>query len=151
MQMESVRLEWSLRFCIFNKLLGDSGLYTLSIQSLSLSVSRSVVPSCLQPHGLQPTRLLCPWDFPGKDTGIGPHLLLQHHNSKASILKPCSSVGKESACSARDLGLIPRLGRCPGERNGNPLQYPCLENLMDRGAWRATVHGVAKCQARLSD
>ena len=47
---------------------------------------------------------------------------------------PCSSVGKESACSAEDLGLIPGLGRSPGERNGYPLQYPCLENLMDRGA-----------------
>ena len=47
------------------------------------------------------------------------------------------SVGKESACSAGDLGSIPQLGRSPGEGNGNPLQYPCLENLMDRGAWWA--------------
>ena len=47
---------------------------------------------------------------------------------------PCSSVGKESACSAGDPGLIPGLGRAPGEGNGNPLQYPCLGNLMDRGA-----------------
>ena len=47
---------------------------------------------------------------------------------------PCSLVGKELACSA-DLGQIPGLGRSPGEGNGNPLQYPCLENLMDRGAW----------------
>ena len=46
----------------------------------------------------------------------------------------CSSVGKESACSAGDLGLVPGLGRFPGEGNGNPLQYPCLENLMDTGA-----------------
>ena len=57
---------------------------------------------------------------------------------------PCSSVGKESACSAGDLGLIPGLGRFPGEGNGNPLQYPCLENLMDRGAWWAAVHGIAE-------
>ena len=64
---------------------------------------------------------------------------------------PCSSVGKESACSAGDPGLIPGLGRYPGEGNGNPLQYPCLENLMDRGAWWAAVHGVAKSWARLSD
>ena len=64
---------------------------------------------------------------------------------------PCSSVGKESACSAGDLGSIPGLGRSPGEANGNPLQYPCLENLMDRGAWWAAVHGVAKSWARLSD
>ena len=45
-----------------------------------------------------------------------------------------------------DLGLIPGLGRSPGERNGNPLQYSCLENPMDRGAWRATIHRVAKSQ-----
>ena len=57
---------------------------------------------------------------------------------------PCSSVGKESACSAGDPGLIPGLGRSPGEGNGNPLQYPCLENLMDRGTWWIAVHGVAK-------
>ena len=43
-----------------------------------------------------------------------------------------------------DAGLIPELGRCPGERNGNPLQYFCLENPMDREAWQATVYGVAK-------
>ena len=47
---------------------------------------------------------------------------------------PCSLVSKESACSAGDPGLIPGLRRSPGEGNGNPLQYPCLENLMDRGA-----------------
>ena len=57
---------------------------------------------------------------------------------------PCSSVGKESACNAGDLGSIPGSGRSPGEGNGNPLQYSCLENLMDRGAWRATVHGVTR-------
>ena len=55
-----------------------------------------------------------------------------------------SSVGKESACNAGDPVLIPGLGRSPGEGNGNPLQYSCLENPMDRGAWRATVHGVTR-------
>ena len=50
-----------------------------------------------------------------------------------------------------DLGLIPGLGRSPGERNGNPFQYSCLENSMDRGAWRATVHGVAKNWPQLSN
>ena len=64
---------------------------------------------------------------------------------------PCSSVSKESACSAGDMGSIPGLGRSPGEGNGNPLQYSSLENLMDRGAWWAAVHGVAKSRARLSD
>ena len=51
---------------------------------------------------------------------------------------------KESACNARDLGLIPGLGRSPGEENGYRLQYSGLENSMDSGAWRAIVHGVAK-------
>ena len=64
---------------------------------------------------------------------------------------PCSSDGKEAACSAGNPGLIPGLGRSPEEGNGNSLQYPCLENLMDRGAWWAAVHGVAKSRARLSD
>ena len=59
----------------------------------------------------------------------------------------CSSVGKESTCSAGDLGLIPGLGRSPGEVSGNPLQYPCLQNLIDRGVWWAAVHGVAKSRA----
>ena len=52
--------------------------------------------------------------------------------------------GKDSACNAEDLGLIPGLGRSPGEGNGHPLQYSCLENSMDRGAWQAIVHGVAE-------
>ena len=54
---------------------------------------------------------------------------------------PCSSVSKESACSAGDPGLIPGSGRSPGEGNDKPLQYSCLENPMDREAWHATVHG----------
>ena len=59
---------------------------------------------------------------------------------------PGSSAGKESASNAGDLGLIPGLERSPGEGNGNPLQYSCLENAMDRGALQATVHGVTKNQ-----
>jgi len=50
----------------------------------------------------------------------------------------------DSACNARDLDLIPGLGRSPGEGNDNPLQYSCLENPMDRGAWQATVHGLTR-------
>ena len=57
---------------------------------------------------------------------------------------PCSSDGEESPCSAGDPGLISGSGRLPGEGNGNPLQYSCLENPMDRGAWWAIVHGVSK-------
>ena len=64
---------------------------------------------------------------------------------------PHSSVGKEAACEAGDQSLIPGSGRSPGEGNGNPLQYYCLANPMDREAWQATVHGVAKSWIRLSD
>ena len=57
---------------------------------------------------------------------------------------PGGSDGKESARNAGDLGLIPELGRFPGEENGYPFQYSCLENSMDKEAWQATVHVVAK-------
>ena len=64
---------------------------------------------------------------------------------------PGSSAVKASACNAGDPGSIPGLGRSPGEGNGNPLQYSCLENPMDGEAWQATVPGVTKSQTRLSD
>ena len=64
---------------------------------------------------------------------------------------PGGSEGKASARNAGDLGSMPGWGRSPGEGNGNPLQYSCLENPMDGEAWWATVHGVAKSQTRLSD
>ena len=57
---------------------------------------------------------------------------------------PGGSDGKESACIAGDLNLIPGLGRSPGEGNGYPLQYSHLENSRDRAAWQATIHGVTK-------
>ena len=63
----------------------------------------------------------------------------------------CGSDGKASACNAGDLGLIPGSGRSPGEGNGKPLQYSCLGNPMNGGAWQAIVHGVAKSQTQLSD
>ena len=77
----------------------------------------------------------------GEDEGVGRH--------PPSF--PCSSVSKESACSAGDPGSIPGLGRSPGEGNGNPLQYSCLENPMDREAWHAASHGVSKSQTWLRD
>ena len=64
---------------------------------------------------------------------------------------PCGSAGKESACNVGDLGLISGLGRSPGEGNGYPLQYSCLENSMDRGTWQVLVHGVAKSWTQLSN
>ena len=66
--------------------------------------------------------------------------------NKPSLGFPGDADGKESACNAGDLGSVPGSGRSPGEGNGNLLQYSCLENSMDRRAWRATVHGVAKSQ-----
>ena len=64
---------------------------------------------------------------------------------------PGGSDSEESACNVGDPGSGPGLGRSPGEGNGNPLQYSCLENPMDGGAWRATVHGVTKSWTQLSD
>ena len=64
---------------------------------------------------------------------------------------PGGSDSKESTCNAGDPGLIPGLGRSPREEDGYPLQYSCLENSMDRGAWRATLHGVTKSQTKLND
>ena len=64
--------------------------------------------------------------------------------SSATAGFPDSSVGKEYVCNAGDPGSVPGLGRSPGEGNGNPLQYSCLENPMDGGAWWAIVHGVAE-------
>ena len=66
------------------------------------------------------------------------------------LVFPGGSGSKESACNAEDLGLSPGLGRSPGDGNGNPLQYSCLENFLDRRAWQATVHGVTKSQTQLS-
>ena len=64
---------------------------------------------------------------------------------------PGGSDSKESACNAGDLSSILGLGRSSGEGNGYPLQYSCLGNPMDRGAWRARIHGVTKSQTQLSN
>ena len=64
---------------------------------------------------------------------------------------PGGSDGEESTCDAGDPGSIPGLGQSPGEGNGYPLQYSCLENPMDRGAWWATVHEVTQSWTQLSD
>ena len=78
-----------------------------------------------------------------------------YHISNLSFSKyvlgfPGGTVVKNSNASARDAGLIPGSRRYPGVENGNPFQYSCLGNAMDRGAWRATVHGDAKSQTRQS-
>ena len=71
--------------------------------------------------------------------------------NKSVLGCPSGSEGKESACNAGDLGLIPESGRSPGERNGYLLQYSCLGNSIDRGVWWATIHGVTKSQTPFSD
>ena len=72
-------------------------------------------------------------------------------SSRVSVKCECSDLDfpsgsdfKESACDAGDLGSVPGLGKSPGGGNGNPLQYSCLENPVERGAWQATVHGIAE-------
>ena len=77
------------------------------------------------------------------------HSLYFSHRLLLSL--PASSDSKESACSAGDSGSIPGWERPSGEWNGNPLQYSCLENSTDRGAWRATVHRFTKSQTQLRD
>ena len=67
------------------------------------------------------------------------------------VICPSGSGSKESTCNVGDLGLFPGLGRSPGGGHGDPLQYSCQENTMDRGGWWATVHWIAKSRTQLSD
>ena len=95
---------------------------------------------------------------PGQATSLG-RLVLGYFKGtwdlfEAGILRqgfPGGSEHKEYDCNSGGLGSIPGSGRSFGEGNGNPLQYSCLENPMDRGAWQATVHGAAKSQTQLSN
>ena len=83
--------------------------------------------------------------------GMQVQCLVREDPTCLRVTKPqCSQISKESANNAGDPGLIPGSGRSPGEGNGYPLQYSCQENPKDRGAWRATVHGVTKSQTELS-
>ena len=77
--------------------------------------------------------------------------LLTSSIKEIALHHPGGSEAKASACNEGDLGSIPGSGRSPGEGTGNPLQYSCLENPTDRGAWWATVHGVTKSWTQLSD
>ena len=80
--------------------------------------------------------------------------MMKFSGSQVNSAFPWWLSGKESACNAGEPGLIPGLGRCPGEGTGNPFQYSYLENFMDRGAWRgagAASDGVTTSQIRLSD
>ena len=131
--------------------------------------NRSVVPDSSQPHGLQPSRLLHPWDFPGKSAGVGCHRLLWTYPSDLKIpvliesrlinwtSPPSPHPGLSSLVQIKFYqevqglpwwlrwyrtclqcgrhGFGPGSGRFPAEGNGNPFQYSCLANSMDRGAW----------------
>ena len=80
-------------------------------------------------------------------TAVSPDFA-SSHTERTSLV---AQMVKASAYNAGDLGFIPGLGRWPGEGNGSPLQYSCLENPTDRGDWQATVHGVTKSRTRLND
>ena len=79
------------------------------------------------------------------------HIIKGKSLSKLRLGFPCGSDSKESACNMEDPGSIAELGRAPGNGNGNPPQYSCLEISTARGAWRATVYGVAENRKQLSD
>ena len=114
-------------------------------------------------HHLEGTLLVCGsglrvyW-VPGFVRAVFPHTLLISTTQLQRgflvpfcLILPGGSGGQVSASKAGDLGSIPESGRSPGKRNDNPLQYSCLENSMDGGAWWATVHGVTKSRTRLRD
>ena len=90
------------------------------------------------------------WDW-HRSHNVTLVLILDIYSTKRVNLGfPGGSDSKASTCNAGDLGSIPGSGRSPGEGNGNPLQYCCLENSMEGGAWWATVHGVAKSRTWLN-
>ena len=110
---------------------------TLPYLSLSLA---TLMPSDLQGK-LAPLPPCCPRSWPGTQRCHG------HHGAWGCGGPACT----EDDGASRDTGVIPGSGRSPGGGHGSPLQYSCLETPTDRGAWLATVHGVAKSQTRLSD
>ena len=90
------------------------------------------------------------WDDPLEE-GMATHSIILAWRIPVEKGFPGTSHGKESACNAGDPGSIPGQGRFPGEGNGNPHQYSCLENSMDRGVQQAIVHGVAKSRIQVSN
>ena len=137
-----------------------SGLTSFRMDWLDLLSVQGTLKSVLQHHSSKASilqhsafftvQLSHPYMTTGKTsldqkTSVGKVMsLLFNMLSRLVHSFPGGSEGKASACNAGDPGSIPGLGRSPGEGKGNPLQYSCLENPMDRGAWQATVHGVTK-------
>ena len=97
------------------------------------------LPEFTQTHIHRVSELLCLWDFPGKNTGVGGH-------SQAAQWQRIHLTVQESQGT---WGSVPVSGRSSGAENGNPLQYSCLANPKDRGAWQATLHAVTKYLTRL--
>ena len=117
----------------------SSSWHTAAYSRLQLSVNDSTTPTnCFRLAKLQ-------------NSSSGHRFALLDFTTVRLRGFPGGSDGKESAYNAGDSGSIPGLGRSPGEGNGNPLQYSCLENPTHRGAWQATVHGVTKNQTQLSN
>ena len=121
-------------------------------------ISYSDAEDILSPDVLSPSYVFCSRGVTEDAEDIGKPVLSSMAHKGCELVQPLRKVGfpggsedKASACKAGDPGSIPGLGRSPGEGNGNPLQYSCLENPMDREAWRATVHRVARSRTRLSD
>ena len=115
---------------------------------------RSVMSNSLRPRGLQPARLLCPWDFPGKNTGVGCHFLLQEifltqglnqglPHCRQTLYRLSHQGSFQKQCRKPKFNTWVR--KIPWRRKWLPLQYSCLENPMDKGTWWVIVHVVAKC------
>ena len=125
-------------------------LHILLCQGLSSNADRTsgpTLPGQLLPHASQFPLCLVEFSwYSSPDKPFIPDYMLMGATQVVLVIKNLPA----NAGDVRDLGSSPGMGRSPGEGNGNPLQYSCLENPMDRGAWRATVHGVTKSQTRLS-
>ena len=122
--------------------------------NMQMILGCSVLSDSLQPHGLQPARLLCPWVYPGKNAGVGCHFLLQGNLSDpgiklASPVAPalagrfCTTEPNPPAVQETKNTQVWSLGweDSPGRGNGNSLQYSCLKNPLDKGTWWASPKG----------
>ena len=135
---------WGFRFSI-NPSNEHSGLISFRMDSLDLLVVQQTVKILLQNHNSEASALSLLYG-PAPTTLSLIFLSLFSAGNLVGEYFPGSLDGKASAYNAGDPGSIPGSGRSPGEGNGNPPQYSCLENPMDQGAWWAQVHGVAKSQ-----